>query len=222
MGAAAWDFHKPEESNFSPWNRSMAEFFTTRARTRFNRIYVQSFLILTCAGEGRLFFGNNCSSEGIAISTRGASFGGVPPANILFKHPTSSSAVFGVSCVYDLVFSWMGNVRRQFYFNNPVDYLSNASVRGSIAKSKVVTFTSTVLVRGDRESVPTASLSSLRQRNPHSLDNWGRRAPRLAVLEGTRCANSIATLLIPVVYVSAVFGRILSSMIYELVLALFR
>jgi esterase/lipase superfamily enzyme len=61
------------------------------------------------------------------IATLGASLGAYHAANSLFKHPDVFKRCFALSGVYDMRRFMDGLYDDNFYFNNPVDYLSNMS-----------------------------------------------------------------------------------------------
>ena len=121
------------------------------------------------------FIWNHCQTQGIAITTMGASFGAYHAANSLFKHPDVIKRCFAMSGVYDLRNFMEGMYDDNFYFNNPVDYLSNASdpwFYQQIASCDIHLSTGT----GPWEnSGPTYRLSEVLSGKGirHSLDNWG-------------------------------------------------
>ena len=61
------------------------------------------------------------------IATLGVSLGAYHAANALFKHPDVFKRCFAMSGVYDMRRFMDGMYDDNFYFNNPVDYLSNLS-----------------------------------------------------------------------------------------------
>src|SRR5205807_10452836 len=89
----------------------------------FHRSYVQAVFDSYLREEVVPFIWNNCQSQGIAISTMGASFGAYHAANSLFKHPDVIKRCFAMSGVYDVRNFMDGMYDDNFYFNNPVDYL---------------------------------------------------------------------------------------------------
>ena len=62
-----------------------------------------------------------------AVWTMGASLGAYHAANTLFKYPDVVKRCFALSGVYDMKRFMDGAYDDNFYFNNPVDYLANAS-----------------------------------------------------------------------------------------------
>jgi esterase/lipase superfamily enzyme len=57
----------------------------------------------------------------------GASLGGYHAANTILKHPDVVKRCFALSGVYDMRRFMSGDYDDNFYFNNPVDYMSNLS-----------------------------------------------------------------------------------------------
>ena len=149
--------------------------FYNKGAHPFHRSYVQSMFDSYLREEVVPFIWDNCQSQGIAISTMGASFGAYHAANSLFKHPDVIKRCFAMSGVYDLKNFMDGMFDNNFYFNNPVDYLSNLSdpwVYGQLASCDIRLSTGT----GQWEnSGPTYRLSEILSNKGirHSLDNWG-------------------------------------------------
>jgi len=73
------------------------------------------------------FVRQHCQSPDIAVWTMGASLGAYHAANTLFKYPDVVKRCFALSGVYDMKRFMDGAYDDNFYFNNPVDYLSKAS-----------------------------------------------------------------------------------------------
>jgi len=188
-------FHR----EFDQWGKV----FTTRARhpistAATSRPFFDSYL----REEVVPFIWNNCQSQGIAISTMGASFGAYHAANSLFKHPDVIKRCFAMSGVYDVRNFMDGMYDDNFYFNNPVDYLSNAQRSVvSINKSPVATFTSArVRVPGRIAGPPTASLKFSPARGSATRSTTGepQGGPRLAVLEAPDARVRLAAFLSPI------------------------
>lgn len=72
------------------------------------------------------FIHSHCQGT-VAISTMGASLGAYHAANTLFRYPHLVKRCYGLSGVYDLRDRMNGGYDDNFYFHNPVDYLSNLS-----------------------------------------------------------------------------------------------
>src|SRR5215471_21215039 len=99
--------------------------FYNKGAHPFHRSYIQAAFDSYLREEVVPFIWSNCQTKGIAISTMGASFGAYHAANSLFKHPDVIKRCFAMSGVYDLRNFMDGMYDDNFYFNNPVDYLSN-------------------------------------------------------------------------------------------------
>jgi esterase/lipase superfamily enzyme len=105
----------------------------------------------------------------------GASLGGYHAANTLFKHPDVVKRCFALSGVYDMKRFMDGAYDDNFYFNNPVDYLSNLSdgwVLGQLATCDIHLATGS----GPWERREEADRLSAILRNRgirHHLDDWG-------------------------------------------------
>ena len=140
----------------------------------FHRSYVQSVFDSYLREEVVPFIWDNCQSR-IGISTMGSSFGAYHAANALFKHPDVIKRCFAMSGVYDLKSFMDGMYDDNFYFNNPVDYLSSLSdpwYYQHLASCDIHLITGT----GQWEhSGPTYRLSEVLSSKGirHSLDNWG-------------------------------------------------
>jgi esterase/lipase superfamily enzyme len=109
------------------------------------------------------------------VATFGASLGAFNAANTLFKYPDVVKRCFALSGVYDMRRFMDGLYDDNFYFNNPVDYLTNLSdpwLLGHLASCDIHIVTGS----GPWE-VPSHSyrLSEvLRSRGvAHHLDDWG-------------------------------------------------
>jgi len=61
------------------------------------------------------------------ICTTGCSFGGYHALNFALRHPDLTSACIAMSGAFDLKSFMDGYYDQDFYFNNPVDYVPNAS-----------------------------------------------------------------------------------------------
>ena len=107
----------------------------------------------------------------------GASLGAYHAANTLFRYPHLVKRCYALSGVYDLRQMMDGGYDENFYFHNPVDYLSNLTDRwylGQLASCEIR------LVTGSgpfENSGPTYQLSGVLARKGirHHLDDWGPR-----------------------------------------------
>jgi esterase/lipase superfamily enzyme len=140
----------------------------------FHRSYMQVMFDEYVREEVVPFIWDNCKSS-VAISTMGASFGAYHAANTLFKHPDVFKRCFAMSGVYDVKNFMDGLYDDNFYFNNPVDYLSNLSdpwLLDQLASCDIHIITGT----GPWEkSGPSYRLSEILWSKGirHSLDDWG-------------------------------------------------
>jgi len=61
------------------------------------------------------------------VGVAGASFGGYHASNFAFRHPEVVSHLFGMSAAFDIKDQMDGHYDDDVYFNNPVDFLPDAS-----------------------------------------------------------------------------------------------
>jgi esterase/lipase superfamily enzyme len=148
--------------------------FLNRGTHPLHRSYVQKQYDEYIRREVIPFVQHHCQSD-VAISTCGASLGAYHAANTLFKYPDVVKRCFAMSGVYDMSRFMDGVYDDNFYFNNPVDYLSNLSDPwhlGHLASCDIhiVTGSGPWEDRG-----PSYRLTEVltRQGIPHSLDDWG-------------------------------------------------
>jgi esterase/lipase superfamily enzyme len=121
------------------------------------------------------FIRHNCQSAGIAISTMGASLGAYHAANTLFKYPDVVKRCFALSGVYDMKSFMDGAYDENFYFNNPVDYLANASdpwTLNHLASCDIHIATGSGPWEKSGESYRLSHVLSSRGIR-HHLDDWG-------------------------------------------------
>jgi esterase/lipase superfamily enzyme len=71
------------------------------------------------------FVHSHCRTADIPIATMGASLGAYHAANTLFRYPNLVKRCYALSGIYDLRQFMNGAYDDNFYFHNPVDYLSN-------------------------------------------------------------------------------------------------
>ena len=116
----------------------------------------------------------------------GASLGAFHAANTLFKYPDVVKRCFALSGVYDMKRFMDGAYDDNFYFNNPVDYLSNASdpwLLGNLATCDIHIATGS----GPWEKSDESCTSVAHPREPRHPASSRRLGPdgrtRLAVLE---------------------------------------
>jgi esterase/lipase superfamily enzyme len=173
IGALA-DFIDAGRIKFYCVNSVNGQSFYNKSAHPFHRSYVQTQFDSYLREEVVPFIWSNCQSQ-VAIATMGASFGAYHAANSLLKHPDVIKRCFAMSGVYDLRNFMDGMYDDNFYFNNPVDYISNLSdpwTYDQLASCDIHLSTGT---GAWENSGPTYHFSGiLTHKNiRHSLDNWG-------------------------------------------------
>jgi esterase/lipase superfamily enzyme len=105
----------------------------------------------------------------------GASLGAFHAANTLFKYPDVVKRCFALSGVYDMKAFMDGAYDDNFYFNNPVDYLSSASdpwLLGNLATCDIHIATGSGPWEKSDESYRFSRILASRGIR-HHLDDWG-------------------------------------------------
>jgi esterase/lipase superfamily enzyme len=123
------------------------------------------------------FIHSHCQSPGIAIATMGASLGGYHAANTLFRYPHLVKRCYALSGVYDLRQMMDGGYDENFYFHNPVDYLSNLTERwylDQLATCEIHLVTGSGPYEDSRSTYHLSGILA-RQGIRHYLDDWGPR-----------------------------------------------
>jgi esterase/lipase superfamily enzyme len=92
-----------------------------------HRSYMQAMYDAYIAFEVAAFIADHCRTPGVGITTMGASFGAYHAANTVFKHPEHFRRCLALSGVYDMRRFMDGDFDDNFYFNSPIDYMSNLS-----------------------------------------------------------------------------------------------
>ena len=121
------------------------------------------------------FIRDHCQSPDVAVWTMGASLGAYHAANTLFKYPDIVKRCFGLSGVYDMKRFMDGVYDENFYFNNPVDYLANASdpwLLGHLATCDIHIATGSGPWEKSAESYRLSQVLDSRG-IAHHLDDWG-------------------------------------------------
>jgi esterase/lipase superfamily enzyme len=121
------------------------------------------------------FVRQHCQSPDASVWTMGASLGAYHAANTLFKHPRHVKRCFALSGVYDMRRFMAGAYDDNFYFNNPVDYLANASdpeMLGELATCDIHIATGSGLFEHSGESYRLSQVLASRGIE-HHLDDWG-------------------------------------------------
>lgn len=140
-----------------------------------HRSYMQAMYDAYIAFEVAPFIQDHCRTPGVPITTTGASFGAYHAANTVFKHPESFKRCLALSGVYDVRRFMDGDFDDNFYFNNPVDYMSqlaDAYYTGLLHTCDIHLATG---CGPYEDSGPTRRMSEvLKSRGiPHHLDDWG-------------------------------------------------
>jgi esterase/lipase superfamily enzyme len=121
------------------------------------------------------FVRHDCQSPDVSVWTMGASLGAYHAANTLFKYPDIVKRCYALSGLYDMKGFMDGAYDDNFYFNNPVDYLANASdpwMLGHLASCDIHIATGTgPWERRDESWRLSAVLAS--RGIFHHLDDWG-------------------------------------------------
>jgi esterase/lipase superfamily enzyme len=121
------------------------------------------------------FIRHSCQSAEIGVWTMGASLGAYHAANTLFKYPDVVKRCFALSGVYDMKQFMDGAYDDNFYFNNPIDYLANASdpwLLGNLATCDIHLATGSGPWEQSGESYRLSHMLSARGIH-HHLDDWG-------------------------------------------------
>ncbi len=121
------------------------------------------------------FIRQDTQTPDIGVWTIGASLGAYHAANTLFKHPDIVKRCFALSGVYDMKRFMDGDYDDTFYFNNPIDYLSNLSdawTLGHLASCDIHIATGTGPWEQSGESYRLSEVLS-RRGIAHHLDDWG-------------------------------------------------
>ena len=120
------------------------------------------------------FIHSHCQGS-VPITTVGASLGAYHATNTLFRYPHLVKRCYGLSGIYDLRDRMDGGYDENFYFHNPVDYLSNLN-DGWYFEQYASCDIHLVTGTGPWEQPPfTYQLSGILSRKGirHHLDDWG-------------------------------------------------
>ena len=121
------------------------------------------------------FIHSHCQSPEIAITTTGMSLGAYHAANTLFRYPHLVKRCYALSGVSDLRSRMDGGYDENFYFHNPVDYLSNLSDPWYFDQYGTCDIHLATGTGPWEDSSATYALSGVLSRKgiPHHLDDWG-------------------------------------------------
>jgi esterase/lipase superfamily enzyme len=156
-------------------NTNHADSFGKRGAHPLHRSWMQQMYSEYIRHEVVPFVRHHCQSADIGVWTMGASLGAYHAANTLFKYPDVVKRCFALSGVYDMKRFMDGAYDDNFYFNNPVDYLSNASdpwTLGHLASCDIHIATGSGPWENSADSYRLSHILSgcgIR----HHLDDWG-------------------------------------------------
>jgi esterase/lipase superfamily enzyme len=152
-----------------------ADSFYNKGAHPFHRSWMQAQYDVYIRQEVVPFVHAHCLTLGLPIATFGASLGAYHAANALFKHPDVFTRCFALSGVYDLSRFMDGTYDDNFYFNNPVDYLSNISDPWYLERYSQCDIHLATGCGPWEDSGPTYRLSRIlaSRQVPHALDDWG-------------------------------------------------
>ncbi len=156
-------------------NINHGDSFANRGAHPFHRSWMQRMYDEYIRQEVVPFIRNSCRSSDIGVWTMGASLGAFHAANTLFKYPDVVKRCFALSGVYDMKRFMDGAYDDNFYFNNPVDYLANASdpwLLGHLATCDIHIATGSGPWEQSGESYRLSRILSGRGIH-HHLDDWG-------------------------------------------------
>src|SRR5687767_2630987 len=122
------------------------------------------------------FIHSHCQSPE-PITTMGASLGAYHAVNTLLRHPQVIRRCYGLSGVYDMRTQIKGGHDENFYFHNPVDYLSNLTdpwYFEQFATCEIRLATGSGPFEDSRHSYELSGILS-RKGIRHYLDDWGPR-----------------------------------------------
>ena len=121
------------------------------------------------------FVRSHCRSHDVPVWTMGASLGAYHAVNTLLKHSDIVKRCFALSGVYDMKRFMGGDYDDNFYFNNPVDYMSNLSdgwALHHLSSCDIHLATGTGPWEHPEESYRLSGILASRG-VPHHLDDWG-------------------------------------------------
>jgi esterase/lipase superfamily enzyme len=156
-------------------NTNHSDSFANRGAHPLHRSWMQRMYCDYIRQEVIPFVRHHCQSPDISLWTMGASLGAYHAANTLFKYPDVVKRCFALSGVYDMKSFMDGAYDENFYFNNPVDYLANASdpwLLGHLASCDIHIVTGSGPWENSGESYRLSHILSSRGIG-HHLDDWG-------------------------------------------------
>ena len=156
-------------------NTNHGDSFANRGAHPFHRSWMQRMYDEYIRQEVIPFVRLDCQSSDIGVWTMGASLGAYHAANTLFKYPDVVKRCYALSGVYDMKRFMDGAYDDNFYFNNPVDYMANASdpwQLGHLASCDIHIATGTGPWERSEDAYRMSQILASRGIR-HHLDNWG-------------------------------------------------
>ena len=167
-------------------NANSGDAFYNKGAHPFHRSYMQAQYDAYVRYEVVPFIRRHCQSDDIGIATMGASLGAYHAANSLFKHPDVFRRCYALSGVYDMKRFMDGLYDDNFYFNNPVDYVSQMDdphVQGDARRVRDPPRDGPWAVGGQRADVPDGRRPGGQGASAPPRRLGRARRTRLAVLE---------------------------------------
>ena len=156
-------------------NLNHGDAFANRRAHPFHRSWMQRQYDAYIRQEVVPFIYSHCQAANVPVWTMGASLGAYHAANTVFKYPDIVKRCFALSGVYDMKAFMDGAYDENFYFNNPVDYLANASdprMLGHLSTCDIHIATGSGPWEQSGESYRLSRVLASRGIH-HHLDDWG-------------------------------------------------
>ena len=156
-------------------NMNQGDSFANRGAHPLHRSWMQRQYDAYIRQEVIPFVRDHCRSNDTPVWTMGASLGAFHAANTLFKYPDVVKRCYALSGVYDMSRFMDGAYDDNFYFNNPVDYMANASdpwTLGHLASCEIHVATGSGPFEHSGESYRLSQILASRGIR-HHLDDWG-------------------------------------------------
>ncbi len=140
-----------------------------------HRSYLQAMYDAYVAEEVVPFVQSLCGCRGAGIAAAGPELGAYHAVNSLLKHPQSFRRCIALSGLYDLRRFMDGDYDDNFYFNNPVDYVTGLGdpwYLEQLAQDDIRLVTGS---GSDEDPRPTWQLSGVLWSRGirHAVDDWG-------------------------------------------------
>ena len=174
-------------------NANSGDAFYNKGAHPFHRSYMQAQYDAYVRFEVVPFIRRHCQSDDIGIATMGASLGAYHAANSLFKHPDVFRRCYALSGVYDMKRFMDGLYDDNFYFNNPVDYMSQLDdphARELLAGCEIHLATGHGPWEDKGPDLPDGRRSSRARAFPTFSTTGARSAATTGRTGSTRCAST--------------------------------